>query len=192
MTTSEDRTLLFDTTQVNTFVEQIADSICKEFFNGKTTDLALLGIQLGGIPLARRIAKIIEQRTGTLPEVGSLDITMYRDDFGMRKRLPQIHETFIPFDLNKKVIILTDDVLQTGRSIRAALDAITDYGRPSMIRLATLIDRGLREFPIRADYVGSLISVPREMRVSISWSEYTGTDAVYSQNRANSSGAATK
>ena len=98
----------------------------------------------------------------------------------MRKSLPSINETIIPFDINNRVIILADDVLQSGRTIRAALDAITDYGRPGLIRLAVLIDRGLREFPIQADFVGSRLDVPVGRRVKVKWQEIDGVDAVCS------------
>lgn len=132
--------------------------------------------------------KSIEKKACFLPPLGTLDISMYRDDIGMRKTLPYIFETRIPFDINGKVIILVDDVLQSGRSIRAALDAITDYGRPAIVRLATLLDRGLREFPINADYVGKFVDVPPEERIKINWHEYCGEeDYVYTvRNRKES------
>jgi len=178
---------IFDAGHVNSFVEKIANSIYEEFFSKKNAsqapDIAFLGIQQGGVPLARRIAKILERKTKQELSVGMLDISMYRDDFGRRRFLPHIYETYIPFDLDDKVLILADDVLQTGRSIRAALDAVTDYGRPSKIRLAVLLDRELHEFPICADYIGEKVSVPREFRVKISWTEYTGSDAVYTMLR---------
>ena len=154
--------------EVRAAVEKIADAVCEEFFrNGKVTPVAFLGIQIGGIPLSRRIAKRIRERCGYDAPVGTLDISMYRDDIGTKKSLPPIRETLIPFDINDGIVILTDDVLQTGRTIRAALDAITDYGRPALIRLAVLVDRGLREFPIRADYVGKSIPTSRQEKVSI-------------------------
>ena len=162
----------------------VVDAICSEFYSGGCPDLAFIGIQRHGVLFSRRIAAEIKARTGQEPPVGSLDISMYRDDIGMRKSLPTIHETVIPFDINKRTIILADDVLQTGRTIRAALDAITDYGRPSLIRLAVLIDRGTREFPIRADYAGSLLEVPPSCRVTVKWTETDGEDAVYSIDKA--------
>ena len=98
-----------------------------------------------------------------------LDITMYRDDIGTRNLLPMIHETVIPFDVDDRIIILVDDVLSSGRTIRAALDALTDYGRPGLIRLAVLVDRGEPEFPIRADFVGFEVSLPAERKVLVNF-----------------------
>lgn len=183
MNPDAEKTLIFDADHVNSFIQNISSSIRLEFQDDKICDIAFIGIQQGGVPLAKRISRILKENCPCEPPIGTLDITMYRDDIGMRKILPPINETLIPFDINGKVIILADDVLQTGRSIRAALDALTDYGRPAMIRLAVLLDRGYREFPIRADYIGENISIPRNQRVKIYWSEYTGTDAVYSMPR---------
>jgi pyrimidine operon attenuation protein/uracil phosphoribosyltransferase len=102
---------------------------------------------------------------------------MYRDDIGTRNLLPMIHETVIPFDVNDKEIILVDDVLSTGRTIRAALDALTDYGRPGLIRLAVLVDRGEPEFPIRADFVGFDVSLPAERKVLVNFEDAESLEA---------------
>lgn len=160
-------------------VNEVAESILSDFSKIQLRNLAFLGIQLRGVPLARRIALIIKSKTKVSLPVGTLDISMYRDDIGMRKTLPLIHETNIPFDLNRQLVILVDDVLQTGRTIRAALDAITDYGRPDLIRLAVFIDRKMREFPIQADYVGKKIEVSNNVFVSVRWGETDKEDAVY-------------
>lgn len=184
-----DNRLIFNAADMDSFIAKIADGILDEFFesDGKTKkEIVFIGLQTGGIPLARRIASIIRSKHDVEIPVGTLDISMYRDDFGTRRTIPMIRETHIPFDIDNKIIILADDVLQTGRSIRAALDAITDFGRPSLIRLAVLIDRGLREFPIRADYVGEMISEPSFRRVKIEWREYDCEDAVYSMPRNKS------
>lgn len=169
--------------QVQEAVEKVAYAVYAEFFEGKTeaeyAPVALLGIQTSGIPLSRRIAKYIREKTGYDVPVGTLDISMYRDDIGVRKVLPPIRETNIPFDIEGGVVILTDAILQSGRTIRAALDAVTDFGRPAMIRLATMIDRGLREFPIRADYVGAHIDAPADKRLTTRWIEYNQPDGVY-------------
>ena len=175
--------MLMDAAGVQGAVEQIADAVCREFFDGRTVPVALLGIQSCGIPLSRRIARLIREKCVYDAPVGTLDINMYRDDIGTRRVLPPIRETLIPFDINDRVVILTDDVLHTGRTIRAALDAITDYGRPAMIRLAILVDRGMREFPIRADYVGMECQTPADERLCTEWSEYNGTDGVYAVPR---------
>lgn len=160
-------------------VNEVAESILSDFSKIQLKNLAFLGIQLRGVPLARRIASIIKRETKLSLPVGTLDISMYRDDIGMRKTLPLIHETNIPFDLNRQLIILVDDVLQTGRTIRAALDAITDYGRPDLIRLAVFLDRGMREFPIQADYVGKKVEVSNDIFVSVRWIETDKKDVVY-------------
>ncbi len=179
-----EKRLLFDAEQVEQAVGRIANGICTEFFSsGSITPITFLGLQTGGIPLSRRIAAIIREKYGYDAPVGTLDITMYRDDIGKRKTLPPIRETEIPFDIDDRVVIVTEDVLQSGRSMRAALDAITDYGRPALIRLASLVDRGLREFPIQADYVGEFIQIPYEERINTEWQEYGEPDGVYAVPR---------
>lgn len=173
---------LMNADQISTLIDQIAAEICDKNKDADKNDFVFIGIHRGGVPLAERLVKGIEKIAHFLPPLGTLDISMYRDDIGLRKTLPYIFETKIPFDINGKTIILVDDVLQSGRSIRAALDAITDYGRPAVVRLATLMDRGLREFPINADYVGVHVDVPRELRIKIYWKEYsdrTEDDFVY-------------
>jgi len=163
----------------------VAQAISSAFpKTSEVSELAFIGIQRHGLEFARRAASAIKGlRSVDLP-VGSLDISMYRDDIGMRKSLPTIHETVMPFDINGRGIILADDVLQSGRTIRAALDAINDYGRPAFIRLAVLIDRGLREFPIQADYVGSRLDLPATKRVRVKWKELDGFDAVCSIDKS--------
>ena len=167
--------------EIAELIREIARKVSEENKNAATESLVLIGIQRGGVPLAERLVREIQKQTGRLLPFGTLDITMYRDDIGMRKTLPRIFETRIPFDINGKTIILVDDILQTGRSIRAALDAITDYGRPAIVRLAALLDRGEREFPISGDYVGKTIEVSSDRRIRVNWSEITGKeDYVYS------------
>lgn len=184
MEPNTDKRILLDAAQVQQAIVRIADAICSEFFSGGVfTPVAFLGIQSCGIPLSRRIARIIREKCGYDAPVGTLDISMYRDDIGTRKALPVIRETNIPFDINGCVLILADDVLQTGRTIRAALDAVTDYGRPAMIRLAALVDRGMREFPIRADYIGASLEAAGDERINTEWAEYNQTDAVYAVRR---------
>jgi pyrimidine operon attenuation protein/uracil phosphoribosyltransferase len=136
-----------------------------------TDGLALIGIQRRGVPLARRIAaSIAEHEDVTLP-VGALDITFYRDDLSMVAQQPVVKGTDLPFDLNGRTIILVDDVLYTGRTIRAAMDALVDFGRPQAIRLAVLVDRGHRELPIRADHVGKNVPTSREELVRVRLTE---------------------
>lgn len=161
------------------YVEQLAVQILNEFHGAELEEICLIGLQSSGVPLARRIVRAIREKTGMEPAAGTLDISMYRDDIGTRKSLPLIRETEIPFDINGKTIILTDGVIQTGRSIRAALDALTDFGRPGIIRLAVLVDRGMREFPISPDYAGVRLDVEKEYRVNVQWHEFNDEDAVY-------------
>lgn len=161
-------------------VRTIAESLISDLKSKKIKDVAFIGIQAKGVPLAQRISTLLSKKIGIEVPVGMLDISMYRDDIGKRKTLPHIHETNIPFDLDDKAIILFDDVLHTGRTIRAALDAITDYGRPELIRLAVLIDRGNHEFPITANYSGKTIEMDNKKEfINIKWKETDDEDGVY-------------
>jgi len=126
----------------------------------------LIGLQTGGVPLAEQLAEALKEIDGAQLEVGSLDVALHRDDIGLRPVLPEA-VTHIPFDLNAKVVVLTDDVLMTGRTIRAALDALADYGRPRAVQLAVMIDRGHRELPIRPDYVGKNLPTRRDEMVNV-------------------------
>ena len=148
-------TRIMDKDAVRRAVLRIAHEILEK--NKGIGDLCLIGIRTRGAVLAERIFSCIKQIEGGVVPVGILDITLYRDDLTMIANQPVVHETLIKFDITDKKIILVDDVLFTGRTIRAALDAIIDFGRPAGIQLAVLIDRGHRELPIRADYVGKNI-----------------------------------
>jgi len=116
-------------------------------------DVVVVGLQTGGVPIVRRLAETLQQIEGTTVPVGTLDVAFYRDDIGLRPVMPEA-VTDISFDLTGKVVVLVDDVLFTGRTVRAALDALNDYGRPRAVQLAVMVDRGHRELPIRPDYVG--------------------------------------
>ncbi|MGZ4150460.1 MAG: bifunctional pyr operon transcriptional regulator/uracil phosphoribosyltransferase PyrR [Actinomycetota bacterium] len=140
--------------------------------------LVLVGIADRGDDLARRLAAHIERIEGVAVPVGVLDITFYRDDIGMRAEAPEVHETRIPFDITGKVVVLVDDVLFTGRTTRSAMDALMDFGRPRKIQLAVLVDRGHRELPIRADYVGKNVPTSRADDVRVLIEELDGEDAV--------------
>jgi pyrimidine operon attenuation protein/uracil phosphoribosyltransferase len=160
-------------------IDGIAEMLAVDIKHDHIKDVALIGIQLRGVPLARRIAGKLNQTLNGGVQTGALDISMYRDDIGKRRKLTDIHETDIPFDIDDKSIILVDDILHTGRTIRAALDAITDYGRPKLIRLAVLIDRGGREFPISADYTGTKLDMRGEEGfLSLRLVEIDGEDEV--------------
>ena len=143
-----------------------------------TERLALVGIQRRGVPLARRLAAAIAEHEGVLLPVGALDITFYRDDLSMIAGRPIVKGTDLPFDLNGATVVLVDDVLYTGRTVRAAMDALIDFGRPRAIRLAVLIDRGHRELPIRADHVGKNVPTSREEVVHVLLDEVDDEDAV--------------
>lgn len=141
-------------------------------------DLVLIGIRTGGIYLAERLRKKIAAIEGKEPPMGILDITLYRDDLSISNRKPRLGKTDIPFSLNSMKVVLVDDVLFTGRTIRAAMDALIDFGRPKMIQLAVLIDRGHRELPIRADYVGKNLPSSLWEDVSVHLREKNGRDEV--------------
>jgi len=143
-----------------------------------TEGLVLIGIQRRGVPLARRLAAAISEHEDVELPVGALDITFYRDDLSMIAQQPLVKGTDIPFDLNDRTVVLVDDVLYTGRTIRAAMDALVDFGRPRAIRLAVLVDRGHRELPIRADHVGKNVPTSREEVVKVALEEIDGEDAV--------------
>lgn len=139
-------------------------------------ELALVGVLTRGVPLARRISENIGQFEGIEVPVGSLDITLHRDDLADDD--PEVRGSEVPFDVNGRTVVLVDDVLYTGRTARAAMDALLDLGRPAAIRLAILVDRGHRELPIRADHVGKNVPTAREDRVLVSLVETDGEDGV--------------
>jgi len=146
--------------------------------NKGTKQLCLIGIRTRGAYLAKRIAECISQIDNVQIPVGALDITLYRDDLTLVAAQPVVHKTEISFDISSKNVVLVDDVLYTGRTIRAALDALIDFGRPQNIQLAVLIDRGHRELPIRADYVGKNIPTSQNETVEVRIAEVDGSDEV--------------
>lgn len=141
-------------------------------------ELALVGIRSRGVPLAERIGALIEAEEGVRVPIGTLDITMYRDDLSSTHQHAEVHKTDITFDVDGKDIVLVDDVLFTGRTIRAAMDSLVDFGRPRTIQLAVLVDRGHRELPIRADYVGKMLPTSRKEIVEVHLEETDGQDEV--------------
>ena len=140
--------------------------------------LALVGIHSRGVPLARRLARLIAEAAGAEPAVGALDIALYRDDFTSLAAQPITKGTDILFSIDGRTVVLVDDVLYTGRTVRAALDQLIDFGRPARIELAVLVDRGHRELPIRADYVGRSLSTSRDEAVQVWVHEEDGKDEV--------------
>ncbi|HSJ51468.1 MAG TPA: bifunctional pyr operon transcriptional regulator/uracil phosphoribosyltransferase PyrR [Actinomycetota bacterium] len=167
---------LMDESEVRRALTRIAHEILER--NRGARDLALVGIAARGDDLARRLVSEIERIEGTSPPVGVLDITFYRDDIGMRSEAPEVHETRIDFDITGRTVVLVDDVLFTGRTIRSAMDALVDFGRPTAIQLAVLVDRGHRELPIRADFVGKNVPTRKDQEVRVSLREMDGEDAV--------------
>jgi pyrimidine operon attenuation protein/uracil phosphoribosyltransferase len=154
--------------------------------NKGVENVALVGIQRRGAPIAERIAYHIAQIEGVQVPVGILDITLYRDDLTTLSPQPQVHRTEVNFDINDKNIVLVDDVLFTGRTVRAALDALIDIGRPRSIQLAVLIDRGHRELPIKADFIGKNVPTSRQESVSVLVQEVDGRDEVVIQEIVDS------
>ena len=146
--------------------------------NKSIEHLILVGVHTGGVPLANRLASNIEEFANVKVPVGTLDISLYRDDLSSLELQPTVKNTDIPVSVDGKTIVLTDDVLYTGRSIRAAMDALTDMGRPQLIQLAVLVDRGHRELPIRADYVGKNMPSSRHEEIKVSLKETDGVDEV--------------
>ncbi len=141
-------------------------------------DVVLVGIRRRGVPLAKRLQAFLNEIEGSDLPLGILDITLYRDDLTQRQEQPEVHTTDVPFDLDKKHVVLVDDVLYTGRTVRAALNALVDLGRPASIQLAVLIDRGHRELPIRADYVGKNIPTARNGVIEVRITEFDGAEQV--------------
>ncbi len=167
---------ILDAAEIRRGLTRIAHEILEK--NKGAGRLALIGIAARGDDLARRLAGEIRRIEHAEVPVGALDITFYRDDIGMRAEAPEVHETRIDFDITGATVVLVDDVLFTGRTIRAAMDALVDFGRPRAIQLAVLVDRGHRELPIRADFVGKNVPTRRDEEVQVRLDEVDGEDAV--------------
>jgi pyrimidine operon attenuation protein / uracil phosphoribosyltransferase len=146
--------------------------------HGGVEGLALVGIQTRGVPLAQRLASAIEDNEGVRPPVGSLDISFHRDDVDAGARQPHVKGNDLPFPLESSTLVIVDDVLFTGRTIRAALDTLVEIGRPKAVLLAVLVDRGHRELPIRADHVGKNVPTSRDERIRVHVVESDGADEV--------------
>jgi pyrimidine operon attenuation protein / uracil phosphoribosyltransferase len=167
---------LMDEAEVRRAVTRIAHEIIER--NKGADAVVLVGIAARGDDLAERLSAEIGRIEGSAVPVGALDITFYRDDIWIRAEAPEVHETRIDFDVNGKTVVLVDDVLFTGRTIRSALDALVDFGRPTAIQLAVLVDRGHRELPIRADFVGKNVPTRKDEDVRVTLREVDGEDAV--------------
>jgi len=170
------RARVLDTEDISRVVRRIAHEILER--NKGSGDMTLVGVRTRGVFLARRLAGTIEEIEGGVVEVGELDVSFYRDDIATRGGAAKVGVTQIDFDINDKQVIIVDDVLFTGRTTRAAMDALMDFGRPRSIQLAVLIDRGHRELPIRADYVGKNLPTAGDEKVKLSLVETDGVDMV--------------
>ncbi|MCK9417842.1 MAG: bifunctional pyr operon transcriptional regulator/uracil phosphoribosyltransferase PyrR [Nitrospirae bacterium] len=166
---SKEKALILDKAGIDRALTRVAHEILEK--NKGAGDIVLVGIQRGGVHIAGRLAKKIREIEKVEVPVGSLDITMYRDDLSTRKSQPVLQATDITFDIKDRIMVLVDDVLFTGRTIRAALNSIMDYGRPKCIQLAVLVDRGHRELPIRADYVGKNLPTSAKEKVEVMLAE---------------------
>jgi pyrimidine operon attenuation protein/uracil phosphoribosyltransferase len=171
-----DKAIIMDKESIRRVLIRVAHEILEK--NKGLTDVVLVGIKRRGVPLARRLAEFLAEIEGQEVPVGELDITFYRDDLSLKFDQPKVGSTNIEVDVAKKKVILLDDVLFTGRTVRAALDAIIDIGRPQCIQLAVLIDRGHREIPIRADYVGKNVPTSRKEVIHVRLEEIDGVDEV--------------
>ena len=161
-------TIILNASAIQRALTRIAHEIAER--NEASNNITLVGIQRGGVPLAQRLAKILAGILNHTVGSGSLDVNMHRNDLD-RRATPQIHPTNIPFDVTGKTVVLVDDVLFSGRTIRAAMDALNDFGRPKKIQLAVLIDRGHRELPIKADFVGKNVPTAIEEKISVRLTE---------------------
>ena len=174
--TYRDKTQVLDEVTLDRALTRIAHEIVEQAQG--VDEVALVGIKTRGETLAERIAQKIEAIEAVKPPVGALDITLYRDDLGLKAEQPQVRSTEINFSVKGRIVVLVDDVLFTGRTIRAAMDALMDFGRPRIIRLAVLVDRGHRELPIRPDYIGKNLPTSRREIVAVMLREHDGIDRV--------------
>ena len=172
----KEKAQLMDEKAIGRAITRISHEIIER--NKGIEDIVLVGIKTRGVPIANRISKKIEQIEGSKINTGQIDITLYRDDLKEVNVDPIINGSNIDFNINDKIVILVDDVLYTGRTVRSALDAVVDIGRPKAIQLAVLVDRGHRELPIRADYVGKNVPTSKDEIISVKLSEIDEEDSV--------------
>lgn len=177
----KEKAQLMDQQGIQRALVRIAHEIIER--NRGIGELALVGVRTRGVPLAKKINEAIKHIEGTEVPVGVLDITLYRDDLTTIAHQPVVHKTEVPFSIAGRVVVLVDDVIYTGRTVRAALDALIDLGRPKAIQLAVLIDRGHRELPIRPDFVGKNVPTSEREVVSVQLEETDGVDRVIIKER---------
>jgi len=171
------KTQVVNAAGINRTLTRLAHEIVEQ--NSGVEGLVVLGIRTRGVPLAERLIEKIRNIENEKLPLGVLDVTMYRDDVFKTIKLPSVQTTDIGFEIGGKTVVLVDDVLYTGRTVRAALDAVVDFGRPKAIQLAVLVDRGHRELPIRADYVGKNVPTSQNQEVKVLLSEIDGEDGIY-------------
>ena len=176
-----EKAVLMDGEAIRRSLVRISHEIVEK--NKGVENIVLVGIRTRGVPIAERLADAIEKIEGERPPVGVLDITLYRDDLSTLDYQPVVRTTELPVDISGKIVVLVDDVLYTGRTIRAALDAVIDMGRPTTIQLAVLIDRGHRELPIRADFVGKNVPTSSHEVVSVQLESVDGAEKVVIRER---------
>ena len=172
----KEKAQLMDENAIGRAITRISHEIIER--NKGIEDVVLVGIKTRGVPIANRISKKIEQIEGSKVDTGQIDITLYRDDLKTINTDPVVNGSNIDFNINDKIVVLVDDVLYTGRTVRSALDAVVDIGRPKAIQLAVLVDRGHRELPIRADYVGKNVPTSKDEIISVKLSEIDEEDSV--------------
>ena len=171
-----EKTTVMEADDMRRAIQRIAHEIIER--NKGIDDVILVGIRTRGVPIAQRLADAITESEGRAPKFGVLDITLYRDDLSTLQSQPIVRSTDILFDITDKIVVLVDDVLYTGRTVRSALDAIIDLGRPKMIQLAVLIDRGHRELPIAADFIGKSVPTSKSEIIAVRLNDIDGEDRV--------------
>lgn len=176
-----EKTIILNAQAVHRVLTRIAHEIVER--NDNSQAVVIVGVQRGGIHLAERIGALLKGIWGGPVQVGRLDVSMHRDDLDQHAA-PTIHPTVMPFDLNGKTVVLVDDVLFSGRTTRAALDALNDFGRPRRIQLAVLVDRGHRELPIKPDFIGKNVPTAMNERIDVRLKEEGGEDVVYLEKTA--------
>jgi len=173
-------TLILDAKALQRALTRIAHEIAER--NDKSADVVIIGIQRGGVHLAKRLSTLLAGIWGHAVPAGTLDVSMHRDDLS-HHLAPKVHPTHFPFDVNAKTVVLVDDVLFSGRTVRAAMDSLNDFGRPKRIQLAVLIDRGHRELPIKADFVGKNVPTALIENIRVKLTEEEGEDSVHLERR---------